>query len=242
VVDPADNTGDGDEAGIIVMSTDAHNHIYLGPDYSGHMTTARWVRVGLLAVVRHQAAALAYEQSLSGLDRSVRDGWALLYKQARVLRRLRNGSAEPEVDPDVLEAAVTELTHPDDPDSTRQQARTELLELWPLVDAVLEYPDTGPSVRRIKAKGSKTLRAQMAAPLYENRRVHHIGHLAQLEHQQATWQVGQDSPDRMDAATWAILLASGATVATLSAPSGNVPTRSTRRHGRSMVIPRSTRR
>jgi hypothetical protein len=247
VVDPADNTGSGDEAGIIVMSTDAHQHIYLGPDYSGHMTTARWVRVALLAVVHHQAAALAYEQSLSGLDRSVRDGWANLYKQAKVLKRLRRdvNSAEQNaslLDLDVIEEAVVELTHPDDPESTRQQARTELLELWALVDAVLDYPDAGPSVRKIKAKGSKTLRAQMAAPLYENRRVHHIGHLAQLEHQQATWQVGQDSPDRMDAATWAVLLASGATIATLSAPSGNLPTRSTRRHGRSMTIPRSTRR
>jgi hypothetical protein len=241
VVDPADNLGDGDEAGIIVMSTDTRNHIYLGPDYSGHMTTARWVRMALLAAVRHQAAALAYEQSLSGLDRSVRDGWALLHKQARALRRRRPELESLEVDPDAVEATVAELTHPDDPDATREQVRRELLELWPLVDATLAYPDTGPSIRRIKPKGSKTLRAQMAAPLYENRRVHHIGHLAQLEHQQATWQVGQDSPDRMDAATWAVLLASGATIATLAAPSGNLPTRSTRRHG-SVMLPRSTRR
>jgi phage terminase large subunit-like protein len=109
------------------------------------------------------------------------------------------------------------------------------------VHGVLDYPETGPSIRHITAKGSKSLRAQMAAPLYEQRRVHHIGHLAKLEHQQATWQPTQDSPDRMDVAVHAVLVGSGATVATLSAPSGNVPTRSTRRH-RSMVLPRSTRR
>lgn len=240
VVDPADNTGSGDEAGIIVMSTDTRGHIYLGPDYSGHMTTARWVRVALLAVVRHQGAALAYEQSLSGLDRSVRDGWAILHKQAKVLRRAR-GRGDPVVmNPDAISAALSELCHRDDPESAWSQVRAELLELWSLVDQVLEYPSTGPSVRRIKAKGSKELRAQMAAPLYENRRVHHIGQLAQLEHQQATWQVGQDSPDRMDCATHAVLLASGATVATLSAPSGKVPTRSPRRS--SVMLPRSARR
>lgn len=248
VVDPADNTGGGDEAGIIVMSTDAHQHIYLGPDYSGRMTTARWVRVALLAAVRHQAAALAYEKSLSGLDRSVRDGWMRIYKQARVLKRTANrlnsggGNASwPELDAAVVSAAAAELVHPDDPASVTAEVNAELIELCPLVPAVLDYPDTGPSVRRITAKGSKQLRAQMVAPLYENRRVHHVGYLPVLEHQQATWQPGQDSPDRMDAAVHACLLGSGATVATLAAPSGSVPTRSTRR-GASMVIPRSTRR
>lgn len=243
VVDPADNTGSGDEAGIIVASTDAQQRIYLGPDLSGHMTAGRWIRVALLAVVEHRAAALAYEQSLSGLDRSIRHGWALLYKQARVLRRLQGSKSPPQVDPEVVEAAVAELCHRDDPATTWQHTRTELLELWPLVDGVLEYPDTGPSIRRITVKGSKELRAQMAAPLYEQRRVSHIGRLAALEHQQAVWQPGQDSPDRMDTAVHACLLLSGASTATLSRPQGRVPTRSTRQQRRAPgMIPRSTGR
>lgn len=241
VVDPADNTGDGDEAGIIVASTDAQQRIYLGPDLSGHMTAGRWIRVALLAVVQHRAASLAYEQSLSGLDRSIRDGWALLYKQARVLRRLRPEQGAV-VDLDVIERAAAELTHRDDPEATRQQIRTELLELCPLVDAVLGYPDTGPSIRKVVAKGTKQLRAQMVAPLYENRRVSHIGHLAQLEHQQATWQPTQDSPDRLDAAVHAIMVLSGTTTAKLSRPSGSVPTRSTRQRRAPGMIPRTTRR
>lgn len=243
VVDPADNTGGGDEAGIVVASSDHRQHIHLGPDYSGVMTTARWVRVALLAAVRHQAATVAYEQSLSGLDRSVRHGWALLRKQASVLRRLTPGDWPDQPDPDVIEAATADLCHRDDPDTTRTTTRTELLELWPLVPAVLDYPDTGPSIRRILAKGSKELRAQLAAPLYEQRRVHHVGHLAALEHQMATWQPGQDSPDRMDAAVHAVMLLSGASKATLAKPAGAaLPTRSTRLRTRGGAITRSTRR
>ncbi|MGH3784370.1 MAG: terminase large subunit domain-containing protein, partial [Pseudonocardiaceae bacterium] len=242
VVDPADNVGTGDEAGIIVMSTDAQQRIYLGPDYSGHYTTARWVRVALLAVVRHQGAALAYEQSLSGLDRSVRDGWRSLHKQAKILKRLGAVPAGP-VEMGVVEQAATELAHPDDPPDTWDQYRLELVELWPLVDAVLGYPSTGPSIRRIIAKGSKQLRAQLVAPLYENRRVSHVGHLPELEFQQTTWQPGQDSPDRMDCAIHALGLGSGATVAVLSSPSGKgeLPTRSTRNPShRGGALPRST--
>lgn len=243
VVDPADNTGSGDEAGIIVMSTDTHQRIYLGPDYSGHMTTARWVRVALLAVVRHEAAGLAYEQSLSGLDRAVRDGWRLVWKQARVLRREIVGDWVEVPDLEVIERVTAELCHSDDPAATWRGTESELVEMWPLVNRILIYPDTGPVIRRITAKGTKQLRAQLVAPLYENRRVSHIGHLAVLEHQQSTWQVGQDSPDRMDAAVHALGLGSGATIATLSTPGGReLPTRSTRGGARSRasVIPRST--
>lgn len=243
VVDPADNTGSGDEAGIIVASVDTKQRIYLGPDYSGHMTTGRWVRVALLAVVRHSAAALAYEQSLSGLDRSVRDGWQLLHKQARALRRLVTGDWPAPPDLDVIEHVTAELCHRDDPETTWIQVRTELLELWPLVVRVLEYPNTGPSIRRVIAKGTKQLRMQLAAPLWEQRRVHHVGHLAALEHQLSVWQPGQDSPDRADCAVHAAMILSGATSATLSRPQGSVPTRSTQRRGRgTAVIPRSTRR
>jgi len=239
VVDPADNTGGGDEAGIIVASTDAAGHrIFLGPDYSATMTTARWVRVALLAVVRHEAAAMAYERSLSGLDRSVRDGWSQQRKQALVLRRL--GADGDTTDLDVIEAAVAELTHAEDPDTTRQTVSTELLELWPLVDAVLSYPDTGPAIRVIHAKGSKQLRAQLAAPLYENRRVSHVGRLVKLEHQMAVWQPTQDSPDRLDAAVHAILLLSGAAPASLGRTTDRLPTRSTQ--NRQSRLTRSTRR
>lgn len=241
VIDPADNTGTGDEAGIIVASVDHEQRIYIGPDYSGHYTTARWVRLALLAVVRHNAGGLAFEKSLSGLQRSVRDGWDALYKQARIIRRLIGTSEAAPIDPDVIERAAIELCHPEDSDATWQQVRSELMELWPSVDGALAFPATGPMVRCITPRGTKSWRAQAASPKYEHRLVSHIGNLANLEHQMSTWQPGQKSPDRMDAAVHAVLLLSGASVASLERPSGNLPPRSTRRNP-SVTIPRSARR
>lgn len=240
VIDPADNTGNGDEAGILVASTDTRNDIYLGPDYSGHYTVGRWVRVACLAVARHKAGALVYEQSLSGLARDIGFGWAQLHKQARILRRL---GATPVVDPGIVEAGVAELCTREDTEATRDQYRMELLEVWPLIDGVLDYPVSGPSIRRIIPKGSKAWRAQAAAPRYEHRGVHHIGPLTELENQMITWMPGQKSPDRLDTAVHAVMLLSGATVAVLSSPSGKgeLPTRSTRNPShRGGALPRST--
>lgn len=240
VIDPADNTGSGDEAGILVASTDTRNHIYLGPDYSGHYTVGRWVRVALLAVARHKAGSLVYEQSLSGLARDVAFGWEQLHKQARILRRLK---ATDVLDPDIVESAVTELCTPEDSTATRDQYRAEIVEVWPLVQQILDYPSTGPSIRRIIPKGTKAWRAQAASPRYEHRGVSHIGDLSVLEHQMVTWMPGQKSPDRMDTAVHAVLLLSGATVAVLSVPdkSQELPTRSTRlAKSRGGALPRST--
>jgi hypothetical protein len=240
VIDPADNTGSGDEAGIIVASTDVRNQIYLGPDYSGHYTVGRWVRVALLAVARHKAGSLVYEQSLAGLARDVAYGWDQLHKQARILRRLK---ATVVLDPVIVETAVGELCTLEDTDDTRAQYRAEFIEVWPLVDAILAYPSTGPSIRRIIPKGTKAWRAQAASPRYEHRGVSHIGALAELEHQMVTWMPGQKSPDRMDTAVHAVLLLSGASVAVLSSPSKTpeLPTRSTRNpNRRGGALPRST--
>jgi hypothetical protein len=248
MVDPADNSGDGDEAGVLVGSMDAARRVYVGPDYSGHYTAARWIRVALLAVVRHRAGSLAYEQSLSGLDRSTRHGWRSLRQQATILRRLAEQFGD---DPDgspsatVIAAAAAELTHPTDPLDTVAEVRAELIELWPLVGVTLDtYPDTGPIIRRVTAKGTKELRAQLAAPLYEQRRISHIGHLTALEHQMATWQVGQSSPDRMDTAVHLVMQLTGTGPASLERPVGTMPTRSTKppRSPRGAAITRSTTR
>ena len=239
VIDPADNTGSGDEAGIIIGSTDARNHIYLGPDYSGHYTVGRWVRVALLAAARHKAGALVYEQSLSGLARDVLFGWEQLYKQARILRRLK---ATVILDPAIVDAAVAELCTQEDTARTRDQYRAEIVEVWPLIDDILAYTSAGPSIRRIVPKGTKAWRAQAASPRYEHRGVSHIGDLSILEHQMLTWMPGQKSPDRMDCAVHCVLLLSGSSVAVLSTPGGAaLPTRSTRSaQSRGAVLPRST--
>lgn len=240
-VDPADNPGDGDEAGILVANKGPNEHLYLGPDYSGHYTVGRWIRVALLAVARHDAVGIVFEQSLSGLGRSITQGWKDLRKQALILRDL-GVRADTPVDPEIIERAVAQLAHEHDPPDTVEQYRAELLELWPLVDAVLSFTPAGPQVRRIHPKGTKEWRSKAASPAYERREVHHVGYLAQMEHQMATWKVGQKSPDRMDTAVHAVLHLSGAAPAELIKAEGpDLPTRSTRPgSGRSTVLPRST--
>ncbi|MDH6126063.1 terminase family protein [Kitasatospora sp. GP82] len=57
-----------------------------------------------------------------------------------------------------------------------------------------------PMILEVTAKVGKRLRAEPIAQLYEQGRVHHVGHYSQLESQMVTWVAGMDSPDRMDAA------------------------------------------
>ncbi|TKA04846.1 terminase, large subunit [Actinacidiphila oryziradicis] len=57
-----------------------------------------------------------------------------------------------------------------------------------------------PRVLEVTAKVGKRLRAEPIAQLYEQGLIHHVGTHVRLEEQMATWVVGMDSPDRMDAA------------------------------------------
>ncbi|MFE2149091.1 terminase large subunit domain-containing protein [Streptomyces lavendulae] len=61
-----------------------------------------------------------------------------------------------------------------------------------------------PAVIPVTAKKGKRLRAEPIAQLYEQGRVHHVGHWPSLEQQMVTWVAGMDSPDRMDAAVHAL--------------------------------------
>ena len=201
VVDPADNMGDGDEAGIITGGIDRDGRIYVLADDSGHYTVARWVRVALFAMMRHNSSRLVYEQSLSGLNRAIAAEWKAIRRQARQLAARGDVNDWPRV-PDmvVLDAAVEALTDVDDTEVEQAALRRELAELWPHVPRVMDMPQAGPPVKRIKPQGTKTFRAEMVSPTYEQDRVSHVGHLVKLEHQMATWLATQDSPDRMDAA------------------------------------------
>jgi phage terminase large subunit-like protein len=57
----------------------------------------------------------------------------------------------------------------------------------------------------VHARRGKHTRAEPVAALYEQGRVHHVGLFAQLEDQQCNWTPDStDSPDRMDAAVYAL--------------------------------------
>lgn len=205
-VDPADNEGDGDEAGVITMGRGAEDqHLYVLADDSGHMTSGRWFRVAFLAALRHNASAVRYEKSLSGLRRIGRKAWKDLLREAKKLHELdpykgsefRRRPEQP--DGELIFAAATELARDDAESKEIVQLQRDLTELWPLVPQVLALPPTGIPIQAITAKGTKTHRAKMTGPMHEWGHVHWVGDFVELKYQLVAWQESQDSPDRMDA-------------------------------------------
>jgi phage terminase large subunit-like protein len=61
-------------------------------------------------------------------------------------------------------------------------------------------------VRRVTARVGKRTRAEPVSALYEQGRVHHVGHFAPLEDQLCAWTGAptDESPDRLDALVWAV--------------------------------------
>ena len=75
-----------------------------------------------------------------------------------------------------------------------------------MVEATLRTVDANLPYRGVHASRSKQARAEPIAALYEQGKVHHVGHFADLEDQLCTWEpnTGDASPDRLDALVWAL--------------------------------------
>jgi predicted phage terminase large subunit-like protein len=78
-----------------------------------------------------------------------------------------------------------------------------------LVEATLRVVDPNAAFRAVHASRGKAVRAEPVAALYEQGRVHHVGHLTALEDQMCEFTGGVaresgHSPDRVDALVWAI--------------------------------------
>ena len=74
-----------------------------------------------------------------------------------------------------------------------------------LVERLIRNIDHNVSYRSVRATRGKILRAEPIAALYEQRRVHHIGVLPELESQMCSYTgEANSSPDRLDALVWAI--------------------------------------
>jgi hypothetical protein len=205
-VDPADNEGEGDEAGIITMGRGAEDqHLYVLADDSGHMTSGRWFRVAFIAALRHDASAVRYEKSLSGLRRIGRKAWKDLLREARKLHELdpykgsefRRRPEQP--DGELIFEAAQALARDDAEPEEIVRLQRDLTELWPHVPKVMELPATGIPVQAFSAKGTKTYRAKMTGPMHEWGHVHWVDDFVELKYQLVAWQESQDSPDRMDA-------------------------------------------
>lgn len=232
VVDPADNEGDGDEAGIILATAQPDTgRVFILDDLSAPMTVARWARVALLTCVRRQAPSLAYEKSLSALPKRIREAWQTLHQQATAIRKA-NGNRP---------AALLRLLRADDSLDARDAVEHALAELSDDdVTAILTFGTSGPRIRAIVAKGAKQVRMQLAAPMFETGRAVLVGKHLVLEHQAVTWVVGRDSPDRVDALVHAVNLLAGATPGSLGRAQERLPTSSTQATRGSSRIGRST--
>jgi phage terminase large subunit-like protein len=68
-----------------------------------------------------------------------------------------------------------------------------------LADQSVEAP-----IKLVHATRGKIVRAQPAASLYEQGRIHHVGVFAELEDQMCNYDGEGESPDRMDALVWAL--------------------------------------
>lgn len=75
-----------------------------------------------------------------------------------------------------------------------------------LVKEVIQGIDPGITVKMVSAKQNKALRAEPVTLAYDQKRVHHIMPLPELEDQMTTWipTKSKDSPDRIDALVYAL--------------------------------------
>lgn len=234
VIDPADNEGDGDSAGIIVATSHPESgRVFILDDASAPMTVARWARLAMLTCVRRDAPTIAYERSLSQLTKRIREAWNTLYREATAIHRVGGD----------LDAAIDRLLRPDDGPDVRAAHELAVAEIANDVDKILSFGPTGPNIKTIVARGNKQFRMQLIAPMVETGRAAMVGRFPVLEHQLSTWVPGMDSPDRADAFAHACALLSGMSSASLGRADDRVPTRSTSRaRATNSRITRSTRR
>ena len=73
-----------------------------------------------------------------------------------------------------------------------------------MVSYTIHTVDPKVPVRLVHASKGKHTRAEPVAALYEQGKVFHVGTFPELEDQLCSWVPGDDSPDRLDAAVWAL--------------------------------------
>lgn len=73
-----------------------------------------------------------------------------------------------------------------------------------MVEITLQTVDGAPPVQLVWASRGKITRAEPVQKLYADGRVHHLGTFPNLERELCTWKHPMPSPNRMDAAVWAI--------------------------------------
>jgi len=94
-----------------------------------------------------------------------------------------------------------------------------------LVEANVRAADKEVSYKSVHASRGKAIRAEPVSALYEQGKVHHVGHFPKLEDEMVQWNPldGLKSPDRMDANVWLLteLMLEGGLPATIIDHSGD---------------------
>ena len=74
-----------------------------------------------------------------------------------------------------------------------------------MIILLLRQVDGTIPTKKVTATRGKQMRAEPISSLYEQGRVHHVGHFGQLETQMCEWTpMSNESPDRLDALVWAL--------------------------------------
>lgn len=77
--------------------------------------------------------------------------------------------------------------------------------------------------KAVRASRGKQIRAEPISTCYQQNLVHHVGVFSDTEDQMCNWVPGEKSPDRLDAAVWALteLMVTGGEVSYFKAPRGS---------------------
>lgn len=73
-----------------------------------------------------------------------------------------------------------------------------------MVETTILTIDDKVPFKMVWATKGKYTRAEPISALYEKGKVHHVGTFGALEDQMCEWEIGMDSPDRLDALVWAL--------------------------------------
>lgn len=185
-VDPAE-TGKNDEAAVIGVAANRQGKVMWTHDWSGLMTSDQWMRKAVLLALLTKAEEITFEAYTTEQTyaRGFRDTWTDIRLQARLLRRHRGD----------VEAAAAELSLDERAPADPVAALSELVGV--------DVPDQQRPPFRIhgyRGTGDKIARAGGSRRAVETGRLSVVGTLAGLENQATQWQIGQGSPDRVDAA------------------------------------------
>lgn len=186
-VDPAE-TGHRDEAGIVGLGCTPDGRVAVTHDWSGRMTSDQWARKAVLLALTTKAHELMFEAYTTEetYRRVILQAWQQVEAELRLLRR--HGQD--------VRAAALQLSQQASPPTDPLQQLSQLVGLQPSGASTPPF-----RIQGHRGKGDKVARAVGARQSASTGRLVIVGALPLLEKQATEWQVGQSSPDRIDALT-----------------------------------------